>query len=114
MEENCLFCKMIKGDITSSKVFENDNMIIIKDINPIAPIHYLLIVKEHYQFLNQQSIEQAHKLGECLHKLSIMQSTLGLDKGYRLIINQGEFAGQSVHHLHVHILSGKELKWEQL
>lgn len=114
MEENCIFCKMLKGEIPTSKIYEDDDMFIIKDINPIAPIHYLMILKTHYQFISEQTPSQAHILGECLHKLSTMQKELGLEKGYRLIINQGEYAGQSVHHLHIHILSGKELKWENL
>ncbi len=112
--ENCLFCKMISGEIVTTKVYEDDDMIIIKGINPIAPIHYLLIVKEHYALLSEQCIEQARKLGECLHKLSIIKGSLGLTNGYRLIINQGADAGQTVHHLHVHILAGKELKWDKL
>ena len=114
MENDCLFCKIISGEIPAKKVFEDDNMIIINDINPIAPIHYLLIVKNHYASLFEQSIEQSHILGECLNKLSIMKSSLGLDNGYRLIINQGKDAGQTVNHLHVHILSGKELGWNKL
>lgn len=112
--ENCLFCKIIRGEILADRIFEDEKMLIIKDINPIAPVHYLLIVKEHYALLNQQSLEECHILGECLHKLSIMQSSIGLDNGYRLIINQGENAGQSVQHLHVHILSGKILGWDNL
>lgn len=112
--DNCVFCKIIKGEIPADKIFEDEKMVIIKDVNPIAPIHYLLIVKEHYAFLNQQSLDSSHILGECLNKLAILQSTLGLENGYRLIINQGENAGQTVPHLHVHVLSGKNLSWEKL
>ena len=112
--ENCLFCKMISGEFETTKVYEDDNMILINDINPIAPIHYLLIVKEHYALIEEQSEEQAKKLGECLHKLSEIKESLGIYNGYRLIINQGADAGQTVHHLHVHILAGKELKWDKL
>jgi histidine triad (HIT) family protein len=114
MENNCVFCKIVEKVIPSTKIFEDDNMIIIRDINPIAPLHYLLIVKEHYGSLHQQSIAQAHILGECLNKLSIIKSSLGLEKGFRLIINQGENAGQTVDHLHVHIVGGKKLDWNQL
>lgn len=112
--ENCIFCKMVSGEFETTKYYEDENMIIIKDINPIAPIHYLLIVKEHYALLSEQSIEQSQKLGECLHKLSSLKDLLGLTNGYRLIINQGEDAGQTVKHLHVHILAGKELNWDKL
>ena len=112
--DNCIFCKMISGEIEVKKYYEDDKMIIIKDINPIAPQHYLLIIKEHYKYLAEQSENQTKILGECLHTLSGLAHTLGLDGGYRLIINQGDDAGQSVPHLHVHILGGKELLWEKL
>ncbi len=112
--EDCIFCKIVKGDILVKKFYEDENMIIIKDIEPIAPIHYLLILKTHYKLISEQNNNQAKILGECLFKLSTISTQLGLDGGYRLIINQGDDAGQSVPHLHVHILGGKSLNWEKL
>lgn len=114
MDNNCIFCKIIAGQIPCEKLYEDDNMIIIKDINPIAPIHYLLIIKEHYATLDKQDINQTNVLGQCLNKVSILKSTLGLEDGYRLVINQGKNGGQEVDHLHVHILGGKSLDWQKL
>ena len=109
--ENCLFCKMISGEIPVKKVYENKDMIIINDINPQAPIHYLMIVKHHYKLLSEQKNEDVKILGECLHKLAELRCELGLDGGYRLVINQSDDAGQTVPHLHVHILAGKKMDW---
>lgn len=108
---DCLFCKMVSGEIEVKKVYEDENMIIIKDIEPKAPLHYLAIVKNHYAKLIEQTPEDAVVLGKCLNKIGQLRSELGLYNGYRLVINQGEDAGQSVHHLHVHILAGKKMDW---
>ena len=110
--EDCLFCKMIKGEIPVKKVYEDDKMIIINDINPKAPIHYLAIVKEHYKMLIEQRGNDAIVLGECINKIANLTSELGLYNGYRLVINQGEDAGQTVPHLHIHILAGKTMNWQ--
>ena len=109
--EDCLFCKMISGEIEVKKYYEDNNMIIIKDIAPKAPIHFLAIVKKHYKMIMQQSKEDAEVLGECINKIAKLTSELGLYNGYRLVINQGDDAGQSVHHLHIHILAGKKMEW---
>ena len=109
--EDCLFCKMISGEIDVKKYYEDDNMIIIKDINPQAPIHYLAIVKNHYKMIIEQTQNDIDVLGECINKIAKLSSELGLYNGYRLVINQGDDAGQSVHHLHIHILAGKKMDW---
>lgn len=109
--EDCLFCKMISGEIEVKKYYEDDNMIIIKDIAPQAPIHFLAIVKKHYKMIMEQNREDAEILGECINKIAKLTSELGLYNGYRLVINQGDDAGQSVHHLHIHILAGKKMDW---
>lgn len=114
MEDNCIFCSILKGIIPSTKLFEDENMLIIKDINPIAPIHNIAIVKGHYARLNEQSDEQNKILGQCLQKIGLIKGDLGLSQGFRVIINQDKFGGQSVEHLHIHILGGKELNWQSL
>lgn len=110
--EDCIFCKIIKKEIPSQIVFEDENMIIFKDINPAAPIHYLAVIKQHFASLFEMSSTQSALLGECLHKISLIKGALGLDEGYRLVINQGKNGGQTVNHLHVHILGGKKLNWK--
>ncbi|MCM1441739.1 MAG: histidine triad nucleotide-binding protein [Roseburia sp.] len=110
--ENCIFCKIIAGEIPSAKVYEDDEMLIFKDIAPIAAIHFLCVPKEHFAYLTELNEARAALLGRMLQKIALLKSTLGLADGYRLVINQGENAGQTVHHLHIHILGGELLPWE--
>ena len=107
--ENCLFCKIVRGEIPSTKVYEDDNMIIIKDIAPQAPVHLLLIPKEHYANIIEMSEEQALILAKCIKKLSTLTNTLGIAEGFRLVSNKGANGCQSVDHLHIHILGGHKL-----
>lgn len=109
MENNCLFCKIISGDIPSAKVYEDDDMIIIKDINPQAPVHLLLIPKQHFANIIDMSDEQAAIVAKCIKKLSKMVDKLGLTDGFRLVSNKGKNGCQSVEHLHIHILGGTQL-----
>ncbi len=107
--DNCIFCKIVKGDIPSAKVYEDEDMIIIKDLNPQAPVHLLLIPKEHYANIVEMSDAQAQTLAKCLKKLSTLTDKLGLQNGFRLVSNKGEDGCQSVNHLHIHILGGTKL-----
>lgn len=107
--DNCIFCKIVKGDIPSAKVYEDEDMIIIKDLNPQAPVHLLLIPKEHYTNIVEMSDAQAQTLAKCLKKLSTLTDKLGLQNGFRLVSNKGEDGCQSVGHLHIHILGGRKL-----
>lgn len=108
---DCLFCKFVNGEIPVEKVYEDDLMIIIRDINPQAKNHFLGIMKEHYKLIAQADEHQAENLGKCLQTISSLKDKLGLENGYRLIINQGDDAGQTVFHLHIHILSGQKMGW---
>lgn len=107
--DNCIFCKIVKGDIPSAKVYEDEDMIIIKDLNPQAPVHLLLIPKEHYANIVEMSDAQAQTLVKCLKKLATLTDKLGLQNGFRLVSNKGEDGCQSVGHLHIHILGGRKL-----
>ncbi len=107
--DNCIFCKIVNGDIPSTKVYEDDDMIIIKDLNPQAPVHLLLIPKEHYANIIEMTDSQAQTLAKCLKKLSTLTDELGLQNGFRLVSNKGEDGCQSVGHLHIHILGGGKL-----
>ena len=107
--DNCIFCKIVKGDIPSTKVYEDDDMIIIKDLNPQAPMHLLLIPKEHYANIIEMTDSQSQILARCLKKLSTLTDELGLQNGFRLVSNKGEDGCQSVGHLHIHILGGRKL-----
>lgn len=107
--EDCIFCKIIAGEIPSDKVYEDDKMIAFKDISPAAPVHVLLVPKEH-----TENIVTADKelVAYMMKKAGEIAANLGLKgRGFRLVTNKGLEAGQSVNHLHFHLIGGKELGW---
>ncbi len=108
---DCLFCKMISGEIPTDKVYEDGDMIIIKDIAPKAANHFLCIPKSHFKLLSEMDEKQSEMLKRCFIKIPQLEKELGLSGGYRLVINQGDDAGQTVFHLHIHILSGQKMGW---
>lgn len=110
-DSNCIFCKIIDGAIPSSKVYEDDKMLVFKDIEPKAKIHLLAIGKDHFKLLSEMDGGRAELLKYMLMKIPQIAAENGLSNGYRLIINQGEDAGQTVFHLHIHILGGETLPW---
>ena len=109
----CVFCEIIKGNIPSKKEFENDNFVIINDVNPLAKHHYLAIPKNHYKLLSEMDNNDKSVLMEMFSTIPTLKDKLGLDNGYRLIINQGDDAGQTVPHLHIHIIGGEKLGWSK-
>ena len=107
--ENCIFCKIIAGEILSPRLYEDDKMIVIRDIEPKAKLHYLCIPKTHFALLDEMDEEKSEILKYCFTKIAEIKDSLGLQDGYRIIINQGENGGQTVHHLHIHLLGGEVL-----
>ncbi len=107
---DCIFCKIGKGEISSKKYYEDDDFFIISDISPKAKCHYLMIPKNHYKLISEQTENDRKIIAKMFDVLPKIQHELGLDGGYRLIINQGEDGGQEVPHLHIHILGGEKLK----
>ena len=105
----CVFCKIIKGEIPSDKLYEDENVIIIKDINPEAKIHLLMIPKEHFANIAEMNEKQSIAMAAAFRKLATLTDDLGLKDGFRLISNKGKDACQSVEHLHIHILGGEQL-----
>ncbi len=108
--ENCIFCKIVAGEISSPRAYEDEKMIIINDIQPKAKKHYLCIPKTHFARLNEMDGEKAETLKYCFEKIAELEETLGLSGGYRVMINQGENGGQTVEHLHIHLLGGEKLQ----
>lgn len=110
--ESCIFCKIIKGEIPSQKVYEDDEVFAFKDINPEAPFHILIIPKCHIRNINEINHENSHIIAhifEVINKITVEQ---GIDKnGYRVVSNCGEHGGQTVDHLHFHLLGGRNLAW---
>ena len=109
---DCLFCKIIAGEIPSKKVFENKDFLAFEDINPQAPVHILFISNKHIETLNDISDGDAALLGSMLVKIKSLAGEQGISEdGYRLVINCNKNAGQEVFHLHVHLLGGRKFTW---
>ena len=108
---DCLFCKFVSGEFSVDKVFENDDFIIIRDIAPMAKNHFLAIPKKHFKLLADMDASDAQTVGRILATIPTLEDVLGLKGGYRLVVNQGDDAGQTVPHLHIHILSGQKMEW---
>lgn len=107
--ENCLFCKIVAGIIPSTKVYEDEYVFAFRDIAPQAPVHILVIPKTHIESVNDIKAENALYASKCLEAIAIIAKQEKLENGYRVISNCGEDAGQTVKHLHFHILAGKKL-----
>lgn len=108
--EDCLFCKIIKGEIPSSKVYEDDEILAFNDINPAAPVHVLVIPKKHIVNVNEIKKEDEALIGSIFTKIPMVAEKAGIkESGYRIITNCGKDSGQEVMHLHFHILGGKKL-----
>ncbi|NLY36460.1 MAG: histidine triad nucleotide-binding protein [Tissierellia bacterium] len=108
---DCLFCKIIEGSIPADVVYEDDHVLAFKDINPISPLHVLFVPKVHFVDLSD-SYEKEEELLYVFKAIRnyVAEENLN-DKGYRLVINAGELGQQTVAHLHVHLISGRQLSW---
>ena len=103
-KDDCIFCKIAKGEIPTKKVYEDDDVLVFDDLEPLMPVHTLIIPKDHYRDLSDDVPPET--LGKVFSKVGMVAAMKGLDNGYRVLINTGEDASQSVKHLHVHILGG--------
>ncbi|MBR2010558.1 MAG: histidine triad nucleotide-binding protein [Clostridia bacterium] len=109
---DCLFCKIIAGEIPSAKVFENDSVYAFRDINPQAPVHVLVVPKVHITSADAICAENSVHVAKIFEAIPQIAKSEGLTNGYRVITNCGEDACQTVKHLHFHILGGKQLQGE--
>ena len=107
---DCLFCKIVAGDIPSKKVYEDDLCYAFYDIDPQAPTHFLVIPKAHIQSVSAVDAENSHIVGHIFATIAKLAKELGLES-YRVVSNIGAQAGQSVFHLHFHVLSGRDMTW---
>lgn len=109
---DCIFCKIINKEIPAEIVYENEHVLAFKDINPEAKVHILFIPKKHLASVNSLDSENKEIVGEIFLAMKTVAKDLGIaEDGYRIVTNTGEKAGQTVHHLHFHLLSGREFKW---
>ncbi|MBE6916586.1 MAG: histidine triad nucleotide-binding protein [Ruminococcaceae bacterium] len=109
---NCLFCKIIAGEIPSTKVYEDDLILAFRDINPQAPTHILVIPKSHIPSVDGITAENSAVVAHIFETIPTIAAAEKLENGYRVVSNCGADAGQTVHHLHFHILGGKALSLE--
>jgi histidine triad (HIT) family protein len=108
----CLFCKIAAGEIPSQRVFESENVLAFRDISPKAPVHILIIPKQHIVSIHEVSNSDNFpfsELFEAIHKIAIQENLP--ERGYRIVSNVGEDGGQTVSHLHFHLLGGRALHW---
>ncbi|MFN0110514.1 MAG: histidine triad nucleotide-binding protein [Blastocatellia bacterium] len=111
-DSNCLFCKIIAGQIPAAKVYEDDHSFAFRDINPQAPVHVLLIPKKHIASLNEAASEDHAVLGHLLIVAGKIARQEGIaDNGFRATINTGADAGQTVFHVHLHVMGGRPMAW---
>lgn len=108
---DCLFCKIIAGEVPSEKVIETDGALAFRDINPGAPTHVLVIPKRHVSSAHELKAADAAELAELFEVMQKVADQEGVSEGYRIVTNIGTGAGQSVFHLHFHVLGGRSLSW---
>ena len=110
--KDCLFCKIVAGEIPSTKVYEDEQVLAFRDIAPQAPTHILVIPKAHIASVAEITGENSGVVSHIFEMIPQIAKAEGLDNGFRVVSNCGEHAGQTVHHLHFHILGGKQLALE--
>lgn len=108
---DCLFCKIINGDIPSSKVYEDDTVFAFRDIEPQAPVHILIIPKSHIKSAAEITPENSSVVAHIFEVAAKIAESEGLTDGYRIVNNCGDSAGQTVKHLHFHLMGGREFAW---
>ena len=108
---NCLFCRILGGEIPAKKVYEDEHVLAFEDINPKAPTHVLVIPRKHFAGLKEAQAEDAEVIGRCHLAAAEIARQRKIENGYRTVLNVGPGAGQSVFHLHVHLLGGRSLSW---
>ena len=108
-DPNCIFCMIAEGKIPSTKVYEDEFVLAFRDINPQAPVHIVVIPKEHICCATAITAENSFLVAKCFEAIAKIAESEGLEKGFRVINNCGEDGGQTVMHLHFHILGGRKL-----
>ena len=108
---DCLFCKIANGDIPTNKIYEDDLVLAFNDIDPQAPVHFLVIPKQHIQSVDYINNQNSAIIGHIFEVIAKLAAELNLTDGYRVVTNCGKDGGQSVGHLHFHILGKRSLKW---
>jgi histidine triad (HIT) family protein len=111
LDPDCIFCKIVAGTIPARRLYENDEVLAFPDVHPQAPIHLLVVPKQHLSSLAHTAAEHTQLLGHLLSAAAEVARQQGLDNGYRVVANTGPDGGQTVDHLHFHVLGGRALHW---
>ena len=108
---SCIFCKIVEGTIPSKAVYQDDIAFAFTDLNPQAPTHLLIVPREHIASLNDAGLEKRELLGHLMWVAADIAEKHGMAKGYRVVVNTGEDGGQTVEHLHLHLMGGRSMTW---
>jgi histidine triad (HIT) family protein len=108
---DCIFCRIVKGEIPSKKVYEDEHTYAFEDLDPKAPTHVLVVPKKHIRGLKEAEETDAEVVGRCHLAAAKIAKQRGIEDGYRTVLNVGPGSGQSVFHMHVHLLGGRKLAW---
>ena len=108
MSSDCIFCKIANKEISTDLIYEDENVVAFNDLNPQAPVHFLVIPKKHYASMND--VESKEAFGHIFSAVPKITEKLGI-KEYRTVVNTGESAGQTVFHIHVHVMAGRKFGW---
>lgn len=109
---DCIFCSIIKGEIPSEKVYEDEKVLAFKDINPVAPVHIIVIPKEHISSVLDITEKNQHVLSDIFSAINKIVKELNIDsEGFRVVNNCGERGGQTVNHIHFHLIGGRDMQW---
>ncbi len=107
----CLFCKIARGELSTDFLYETDRLVAFRDLNPVAPVHVLVIPKKHISSIAGLEPQDGELMGEIMLAIKEVAENEGLEKGFRVVANTGSDGGQSVHHLHFHLIGGRSLQW---
>lgn len=106
---DCIFCKILDGDIPSNRVYEDEHCVAFHDVQPAAPVHLLVIPRKHISSLDALTPQDQELMGHIMTRIPEIARNQGLDQGYRTVVNTGEQGGQTVFHIHFHILGGRQM-----
>ena len=109
--DRCLFCRIVAGDITAKRVYEDESVVAFEDINPQAPTHVLVVPRKHIPSIDEMSDADAPIVGTVIARAAKIARDLRLSEGYRIVANNGDAAGQTVFHIHFHLLGGRNFGW---
>lgn len=108
---DCLFCKIVDGSIPAQKIYEDEHVIAFHDISPQAPVHFLVIPKQHINTLNDMGEDDRLLVGHIMYTAQRLAHELGCEQGFRVVMNCNEHGGQTVYHIHLHVLGQRNLTW---